>query len=77
MNKRYEASAGAVNREHGIGMERSLMASTTSIASNASIAAVVGQQLRTAARHRYEAVKQKTKEELRRNWEQILEGDQV
>jgi vacuolar protein sorting-associated protein 13D len=31
-------------------------------------------QLRRAARHRYEAVKQKTKQEFMRNWEQILEG---
>jgi vacuolar protein sorting-associated protein 13D len=31
-------------------------------------------QLRHAARHRYEAVKQKTKQEFMRNWEQILEG---
>jgi vacuolar protein sorting-associated protein 13D len=31
-------------------------------------------QLRHAARHRYEAVKQKTKQEFLRNWEKILEG---
>ncbi|GLH07616.1 Vacuolar protein sorting-associated protein 13D [Gryllus bimaculatus] len=32
-------------------------------------------QLRQAARHRYEAMKQKTKDELMKNWEQILAGD--
>lgn len=34
-------------------------------------------QLRHAARHRYEVMKQKTKQELIRNWEQILEGKLV
>jgi vacuolar protein sorting-associated protein 13D len=34
-------------------------------------------QLRHAARHRYEAMKQKTKQEFMRNWEQILEGKLV
>lgn len=34
-------------------------------------------QLRRAARHRYEIMKQKTKQEFIRNWEQILEGKLV
>lgn len=34
-------------------------------------------QLRLAAKHRYEKMKQRTKEEFMRNWEQILEGDLV
>ncbi|XP_063232383.1 intermembrane lipid transfer protein Vps13D [Bacillus rossius redtenbacheri] len=31
-------------------------------------------ELRRAARHRYEAMKQKTKEELKKNWDQIIQG---
>ncbi|XP_047110726.1 vacuolar protein sorting-associated protein 13D [Schistocerca piceifrons] len=34
-------------------------------------------ELRLAARHHYEAMKKKTKEELLRNWEQMLEGEVI